>query len=124
MCSPNELFSRQLDVRFQGRGVTPRPMNSHTMHSHPLARLTQVSRERLIRRHLDEGLPLKVLAAKAGISLRNAYKRLACFRAGGVAAQAQRRWWRKRVALRLESVDLGGAFLCCSRSTSAASNTA
>ena len=28
------------------------------MNSHPFARMTLVSRERLIRRHLDEGVPL------------------------------------------------------------------
>jgi hypothetical protein len=39
-----------------------------------MARLTPLSRERLIRRHLDENLPLKALAAEAGISLRTAYK--------------------------------------------------
>ncbi|SBO42627.1 protein of unknown function [Cyanobium sp. NIES-981] len=27
------------------------------MHSHPNARLTPISRERLIRRHLNEGVP-------------------------------------------------------------------
>ena len=43
------------------------------MHSHPMARLTPLSRERLIRRHLDEHLPLEALAAEAGISLRTAY---------------------------------------------------
>ncbi len=36
------------------------------MHIRPLARLTPISRERLIRRHLDEGVPLKALAAQAG----------------------------------------------------------
>jgi transposase len=58
------------------------------MHSHPLARLTPISRERLIHRHLDEGIPLKALAREAGISLRSAYKWLARFRDGGVAALA------------------------------------
>jgi len=65
------------------------------MHSHPLARLTPISRERLIRRHLDEGVPLKALAAQAGISLRTAYKWLSRFRAGGVAALADRRSVRR-----------------------------
>ena len=65
------------------------------MHSHPLARLTPVSRERLIRRHLDEGVPLKALAVQAGISLRSAYKWLARYRSGGVAALADRRSVRR-----------------------------
>ena len=65
------------------------------MHSHPLARLTPISRERLIRRHLDEGVPLKSLATQAGISLRSAYKWLARFREGGSAALADRRSVRR-----------------------------
>ena len=65
------------------------------MHSHPNARLTAISRERLIRRHLNEGEPLKALAAQAGISLRSAYKWLARFRDGGVAALADRRSVRR-----------------------------
>lgn len=65
------------------------------MHSHPLARLTPISRERLIRRHLDEGVPLKALATQAGISLRSAYKWLARYREGGVTALADRRSVRR-----------------------------
>jgi hypothetical protein len=42
------------------------------MHTHPNARLTPLSRERLLRRHIDGGEPLKELAVKAGISLRTA----------------------------------------------------
>jgi hypothetical protein len=55
------------------------------MDSPPLARLTPISREHLIRRHLEEGVPLKVLMARAGICLRSAYKLLARFRDGFVA---------------------------------------
>ena len=61
------------------------------MHRQPLARLTPLSRERLIRLHIDQGVPLLDLAAQAGISLRTAYKWLAHFRDGGVAALADRR---------------------------------
>jgi hypothetical protein len=50
------------------------------MHSHPLARLTPISRERLIRQQLDEGVQLKTLAAQAGFSLRCTYKWLARYR--------------------------------------------
>ena len=53
------------------------------MQSHPNARLTPLSRERLLRRHIDGGEPLKALAAQAGISLRTAYKWLARYRSGG-----------------------------------------
>lgn len=65
------------------------------MHSHTLARLTPISRERLIRRHLDEGVPLKALAAQAGISLRSTYKWLARYREGRVTALADRRSVRR-----------------------------
>jgi len=65
------------------------------MHSHPNARLTPIGRERLICRHLDDGVPLKALASQAGISLRSAYKWLARFRAGGIAALADRRSVRR-----------------------------
>ena len=61
------------------------------MHSHPLARLTPTSRESLIQRHIDQGIPLHVLAVQAGIRLRTAYKWLVRFRDGGVAALADRR---------------------------------
>ena len=56
------------------------------MHTHPNARLTPIGRERLIPRHLDEGVPLKALSTQAGISLRSAYKWLARYREGGVTA--------------------------------------
>ena len=65
------------------------------MHSHPDARLTPIGRERLIRRHLDDSMPLKALAAQAGISLRSAYKWLARSRDGGVTALADRRSVRR-----------------------------
>jgi transposase len=60
-----------------------------------MARLTPISRERLIRRHLDEGVPLKALAAEARISLGSAYKWLARFRSGGLSALADRRSVRR-----------------------------
>ncbi|MGC5197945.1 leucine zipper domain-containing protein [Aphanothece microscopica] len=65
------------------------------MHSHPLARLTPISRQRLIRRHLDVGVPLKALATQAWISLCSAYKWLARFRDGGPTALADRRTVRR-----------------------------
>jgi hypothetical protein len=69
----------------------PSPGTSHPMHSHPMARLTSLSRERLILRHLDERHPLKDLAAEAGISLRTAYKWLARYLSGGHTSLADRR---------------------------------
>ena len=58
------------------------------MHSYPVARVTALSRERLMRRHLEGGEALKNLAAQAGdccaeadgYSLRTAYNWLAWFR--------------------------------------------
>jgi len=47
------------------------------MPRHPMARLTPLSRERLIRRHLEERHSFKALAAEAGISILTAYQWLA-----------------------------------------------
>jgi hypothetical protein len=55
---------------------------------HSLARLTQLSWQRLISRHSDEGVLLRALAAKAGISLGRADKWLASFLDGGAMALA------------------------------------
>jgi len=56
------------------------------MHNHPNSGLTAVSRERLVRRHIQDTKPLADLAAQAGISLSTAYKWLARYRSGGRAA--------------------------------------
>jgi hypothetical protein len=63
-----------------GPGITADPLTSRPMHTHPNARLTLLSRERLLRRHIDHGDPLAGLGAQAGISLRTAYKWLARYR--------------------------------------------
>ena len=65
------------------------------MHTHPNARLTPLGRERLLRQHIDNGEPLKALAAQAGISLRTAYKWLARYRCGGLTSLADRRSVRR-----------------------------
>jgi len=65
------------------------------MHTYPNARLTAVSRERLVRRHIQDAEPLADLAAQAGISLRTAYKWLARYRSGGRAALVDRRSERR-----------------------------
>jgi transposase len=65
------------------------------MYSHPLARLTPISRERLIQRHIDQGIPLLDLAVQAGISLHTAYKWLARVLQGDSAALADRRSVRR-----------------------------
>ena len=44
------------------------------MHTHPNARLTAVSRVRLVRRHIQNAEPLADLSAQAWISLRTPYK--------------------------------------------------
>jgi hypothetical protein len=61
------------------------------MHTHPNARLTPLGRERLVRRHIDDGVHLAELAFHAGISLRSPYKWLARYRSGGVVALVDRR---------------------------------
>jgi len=68
------------------------------MHTHPNARLTPLGREQLVRRHIDERLPLAELAFQAGISLHNAYKWLARFRSGGPAALRHERCTMRRIA--------------------------
>ena len=65
------------------------------MHTHPNARLTPLSRERLLRRHMDHGESLADLAAQAGISLRTAYKWLSRYRSGGHTSLADRRSVRR-----------------------------
>jgi hypothetical protein len=65
------------------------------MHTHPNARLTDHGPERLVRRHIDDGVPLAELASQAGISLRTAYKWLAPYRAGGAASLVDRRSVRR-----------------------------
>lgn len=65
------------------------------MYSLPSPRLAPISPEGLIRRHLVDRVPLKTLAAQAGISLRRAYEWLARFRDGGVTALADRRSVRR-----------------------------
>jgi len=65
------------------------------MRTNPNARLIALGRERLVRRHIDERLPLADLAFQAGISLRTAYKWLARFRTGGRAALVDRRSVRR-----------------------------
>jgi transposase len=65
------------------------------MHTHPKARLTPLGRERLLRRHIEEHLPLLTLAAQAGINIRTAYKWLARYRSGGASALVDRRSVRR-----------------------------
>ena len=61
------------------------------MHIHPNTRLTPQGRERLLRRHIDGGEPLKVLAAQAGIRLRTAYMWPARYHSGGHISLGDRR---------------------------------
>jgi len=80
MCSSTRLFSGRLAVRSWAGVSPPVAKTSPLMHRHPLARLTP------IRRHLDAGVPLKILAVVAvAISPRNASTRLARYRSGGVS---------------------------------------
>ena len=61
------------------------------MHTYANACRMQKGRLRLIFQHLNDHRPLAELAAKAGISLRCAFKRLARYRSDGPAALADRR---------------------------------
>ena len=76
------------------------------MHTHPNARLTPLGRERLVRRHIDEHIPLAELARHAGISIRTAYKWLARYRSGGAAALVDRRSVRRTQRRTLDSLQL------------------
>jgi hypothetical protein len=71
------------------------------MPAHTNARLTPLGRERLVRRHIDDGLALAELAAQAGISLLSAYKWLARYCSGGVAALRHERCTMRRIATKL-----------------------
>jgi hypothetical protein len=64
----------QVVVRSTGPVCNPRPQSSRTMQTHPNARLTPLGRVRLVCRHIGDCVPLAEMAAKAGISLRLAYK--------------------------------------------------
>jgi len=65
------------------------------MHTHPNARLTAVSRELLVCRHIRDAEPLADLAAQAWISLRTAYKWLALYRSGSRATLVDLRSGRR-----------------------------
>lgn len=62
------------------------PPHDLTHHAYPLDRLTPISWERLIRRHIDQCIPLLDLPVQVGIGLRTAYKWLTRFRHRGSAA--------------------------------------
>jgi len=68
-----------------GPVATSKSLISQPIHTHPNARLTAVSRERLVRRHIKDAEPLGDLAAQAGIRLRTSYKWLARYRSDGPA---------------------------------------
>ena len=65
------------------------------MHTHPNARLTPLGRERLLRRHIDHGESLALLAARVEINVRTAYKWLGRCPSGGATALVDRRSVRR-----------------------------
>ena len=88
------------------------------MYTHPNARLTSLGRERLLRRYINHGESLTSLAAQAGISVRSAYKWLARYRSGGVAALVDRRSVRRTQRRTLDPLQLQRADdLCHERCT-------
>ncbi|MCD2135923.1 Mu transposase C-terminal domain-containing protein [Rhodococcus qingshengii] len=52
---------------------------------------TEVDREAIMHRHLDDGVPLTTVAAEAGVPIRTARRWLAAYRAGGQAGLHRRR---------------------------------
>jgi hypothetical protein len=58
------------------------------MHTQPNSRLTPIGRERLLRRHIEKGIPLVDLAVRAEISLRPPTSG-----SPGSAKAAQQHWW-------------------------------
>ena len=75
--------------------MSPHPLSSHPTHTHPNARLKPLGRERLLRRHINHGESIDFLAIQVGISIRNAYKWLARYRACGTAGLVDRRSVRR-----------------------------
>ena len=76
------------------------------MHTQPNALLTPLGRVRLLRRHIEEHLPLPTLAAHAGLSIRTAYKGLARYRSGGASALMDRCSVRRTQRRTLDSLQL------------------
>jgi len=57
---------------------------------HPNAKTTPLARQHLVRRVLDEGLPIAQVAGELGISARTGYKWLSRYRHGGAEALQDR----------------------------------
>lgn len=60
------------------------------MRLHPNAKTTPLARQHLVRRVLDEGLPIAQVAGELGISARTGYKWLSRYRHGGAEALQDR----------------------------------
>jgi len=86
-----------------GQGVISDTQISDTDHTHPNARLTTLSREQLVRRHIAERVPLDELAFQAVISFCTAYKRLTRFRAGGPTELRHERCTMRHISKALDA---------------------
>jgi len=75
-----------------------------TSHAYPNAWLAPLGRKRLLRRHIEVHLPLPVLAAQGGNSIRTAYKWLVRYRSSGASALVDRRSVRRTQRRRLDSL--------------------
>jgi hypothetical protein len=71
LCSPSRLFSCQ-GCEVVSVGVSPTSPLASQSHSHHVDCLSSLSRERLIRLHLDEHRSLNDLDLDAGISIQSA----------------------------------------------------
>jgi hypothetical protein len=88
-------------VSSSGSVFHPRAQSSRSIHTRAIAQLTLLGRERLVRRHIDDGFALAELAAQARISLLSAYKWLTRYRSGGVTALRHERCTMRRIATNL-----------------------
>jgi hypothetical protein len=67
----------------------------------------------MLRRHIDDGEPLAVVAAKVGLSLRSTYKWLARYGSGCVAALVDRRSVRRHQRRSLDPHQLQRVMVLC-----------
>jgi len=78
-----------------------------TSHAYPPeCSADNLGRERLLRRYNEEYLPLSVLAAQAGISVRTDYKWLIRYRSGGASALVDQRSVSRSQRRTLDSLQL------------------
>ncbi|MFG0313286.1 MAG: leucine zipper domain-containing protein [Phycisphaerales bacterium] len=70
---------------------------------HQNAKLTPADREELVRRVLEEGLPMRVVGRQMGVSRRTVWKWVSRFRRGGRAGLLDRSSRPHRIARQLDA---------------------